>query len=80
MSEMKKELREILYYGWKRQQGKRRYLLILFSMLLGVLGTWIGILAGERMPYEIYQIFVLCVIILAVFYFGILGLVDQQDN
>ena len=69
MNKMKKEIREILFPRWDNLHGKKKLLSVLLIVILSALGYPLVVLIREKMSYEIYQLFVLCILVLAVWIF-----------
>jgi len=63
MSEMKETLKELLFSRPRDLHGKKRFLSLLLAGLLAFAGGFIGVYAIERLPYRVYQLFILCVIL-----------------
>ncbi len=63
MSEMKETLKELLFSRPRDLHGKKRFLFPLFMGLLAVASGLTGAYAIERLPYRVYQLFILCVIL-----------------
>jgi uncharacterized membrane protein YfcA len=66
MSDIKEVLKEVLFARGKEFHGKKRLLFHLIVVVLAVTGSLGLILARKHLPFEIFQVFMLCVIVLLV--------------
>ncbi len=62
MSEVLKDLKEMLMCKKTEFQGRKRLLFHLVLIICGIIGGFTGFYARELMPERIFQIFMLCII------------------
>ena len=73
------ELKVMMFSGWRDLHGKSRYMLIVLSALLGGAGYLTVVLVREYASYQVYQLFILCFIVLTVLTFGSLWYRKQEE-
>ncbi|MGD2250047.1 MAG: hypothetical protein PVF58_16705 [Candidatus Methanofastidiosia archaeon] len=80
MTNLIKEINELLFTEWRDLHGKKRYLSFLLGLSLSVAGISILIFVREQMAYEIYQVLILCFIFLAVIILGLYRPKRQSED
>jgi FtsH-binding integral membrane protein len=64
---MKNEIMKILFLKWKDNQGERRYLFLLISLLISTSGGLIVYFVTKYCSYLFYQVFMFIVVMVFAF-------------